>query len=1155
MSPNSTSSQSCSGSLFSSLTDINSLLEFLSDDDRPTFLIEVLSSNVAVPHIPRVVFQNAAFTSFLERTVTKDSYDDWLRSLSTSVAIPSNRPVKPFGGRAWSSKRFRNAWRVVYCSQWEDDRRLDSVAEASTEPDNPSQEDTDMTGSEHDHQHSSWLHAQEKIIDWTRFPSKVRQTTWIDFIKTYPFEKTYLGPMSQWSDELRRLAVQIMFSPFPRMVYWGEEQAILYNQAASALLGSKHPNFALGNRFMDVWGPEIHEKHMKMIRAALDRGIVAEAKEMEAILERNGFIEETYWDVVLQPCSGPDGQMVAVLNTYQECTSSVFQHQRRTVIDKVQAIIPTADNFPDLWTSVAKELRNNLHDAAYSLIYTAVNQPLDSDHTHAIDRVETFQLELQITSGVPAQTFESVVHAGERFHRPSLGPVFAEARKTQQVVVLQQDRLPPELALLVPDRGFVTTACVLPIASVSGQQIAFIVLGMNPRRLFTDESRLFLSHMNDLISKAAALISLPEEQRRDQEKFEQINFALSQQLQIIALKAEKNEETFTRMAQNAPFGMYMFDRDGNPKYVNDAYLRLIGLDRDTFEQAASRGLAWKDTIYEEDIDLATSIWTRMRDSKTAQTFEYRVKVPPVQPGEKPDIRTIETISFPEIDQSGCIVTVQGWLMDISPRKRLESLMAQRLEDALETRRASENFIDMVSHEMRNPLSAILQLADGILGSLDIDLTKDPISLPADTIDMMVDAAQTITLCAQHQKCIVDDILTLSKLDSSLLVITPDKVHPPTLIEKSLKMYDAELARADIEAKLVIEQSYLDARLNYVMLDPSRVLQVIINLLTNGIKFTRDCPTRKISVYLSAFEKPPVGGQRSVTFIEPRPRQSSLSTSPEWGPGGEVYIQFAVQDTGKGLTEDELKLLWQRFSQANPKTYKQYGGSGLGLFISRELTELQGGQIGVHSEAGVGSTFMFYIKARRCVDEPKTRQTSFSAPTASSPVLLPHTASEARRANVSEGSVHTLSSLASTVPPEDIHILVVEDNRINQRVMSQQLRKLGCVVHTADHGQDCLDFLQTTIFTSNSKNIPLSIILMDLEMPVMDGLTCVRRIREYEATGKVTGHVPVIAITANARSEQINIAMEAGMDTVVTKPFRIPDLVPRMQSLLSENRAK
>lgn len=138
----------------------------------------------------------------------------------------------------------------------------------------------------------------------------------------------------------------------------------------------------------------------------------------------------------------------------------------------------------------------------------------------------------------------------------------------------------------------------------------------------------------------------------------------------------------------------MFDRDGNPKYVNDAYLRLIGLDRETFEEAAARGLAWKDTIYEEDIELTTHIWSRMRDSRTPQTFEYRVKVPSKQPGEAPGIRTLETISFPEIDESGRIITIQGWLMDISPRKRLETLMAQRLEDALETRRASENFIDM-----------------------------------------------------------------------------------------------------------------------------------------------------------------------------------------------------------------------------------------------------------------------------------------------------------------------------------------------------------------------------------------------------------------------------------------------------------------------------
>lgn len=566
-SPNSTSSHSHShsGSLFSSLTDISPLLEFLSDDERPTLILEVLSSNVAVPHIPRVVYQNAAFTSFLSRTVTYDSYDDWLRSLSTTVAIPSNRPVKQFGGRAWSSKRFRNAWRVVYCSQPIDKRSLDSVAEASTELSTPRQGHIPSSASSVSQdqlsESSAWDDTDTKIIDWTRFPQQVRQSPWIEFIKTYPFERTQLGPMSQWPDDLRRLAVLIMSSPEPRMVYWGDDQAILYNEAAAALLGSKHPKFALGSRFIDVWGPDIHERHKKMIQYAVNKGQAKKAERFEAILERSGFIEETFWSVHLQPCCGPDGRMVAVLNEYRECTSAVFQDQRRRLVDRMSALTSataTVDSLPGLWTTVADELQNHLPDASYALIYTAANEH-DSgfaDISHAINKVDTFQLERP--AGVVApHSFESIVHAGEKFHRPSLGVPFAEARRTQQIIVLRErdERLPPELAVLIPDCGFVTTACVVPITSVSGQQLAFIVFGMNPRRNFDDELRVFISHIGDLISKAAALISLPEEQRRDQEKFEQINFALSQQLRIIALKAEKNEETFTRMAQNAPFGM------------------------------------------------------------------------------------------------------------------------------------------------------------------------------------------------------------------------------------------------------------------------------------------------------------------------------------------------------------------------------------------------------------------------------------------------------------------------------------------------------------------------------------------------------------------------------------------------------------------------
>lgn len=124
-------------------------------------------------------------------------------------------------------------------------------------------------------------------------------------------------------------------------------------------------------------------------------------------------------------------------------------------------------------------------------------------------------------------------------------------------------------------------------------------------------------------------------------------------------------------------------------------------------------------------------------------------------------------------------------------------------------------------------------------------------------------------------------------------------------------------------------------------------------------------------------------------------------------------------------------------------------------------------------------------------------------------------------------------------------------------MAQQLRKVGCgVVHVADHGLDGLNFLSSTIYfsaTNLSSQTPLSIVLLDVEMPVMDGLTCARRIRELERGGEINDHVPIIGITANARSDQISACLEAGMDEVVTKPFRITDLTPRMLALVDRCR--
>lgn len=226
--------------------------------------------------------------------------------------------------------------------------------------------------------------------------------------------------------------------------------------------------------------------------------------------------------------------------------------------------------------------------------------------------------------------------------------------------------------------------------------------------------------------------------------------------------------------------------------------------------------------------------------------------------------------------------------------------------------------------------------------------------------------------------------------------------------------------------------------------------------------------------------------------------------------------------------------------------------------------MQGGEIGVASEAGVGSTFAFYIKARRTAQSLDTsekpdfqllvREDALrEACGAEIPAVrrIP-TASRARSRSMLESLTNMQLQLQSgikmpNIQPESIrplspathtpgtfHILIVEDNLVNQKVVSKQLRKAGHVVSVANHGEEALDFIKrseywhTVVTGQSERGEPLSVILMDLEMPVMDGTTCVRRIRELQSPEKITGHVPVIAVTANARKDQIIRSLEAGV---------------------------
>jgi CheY-like chemotaxis protein len=203
--------------------------------------------------------------------------------------------------------------------------------------------------------------------------------------------------------------------------------------------------------------------------------------------------------------------------------------------------------------------------------------------------------------------------------------------------------------------------------------------------------------------------------------------------------------------------------------------------------------------------------------------------------------------------------------------------------------------------------------------------------------------------------------------------------------------------------------------------------------------------------------------------------------------------------------------------------------------------MQGGGIGVQSTKGIGSTFSFYIKSRRAAP-PHPSCNGVKLPT------------RIKTNGTQNGGLCRTQQPTEPQSYSNYHILVVEDNLINQRVLCSQLKKLGCTVYVANHGREALDEVHKSTYAKQPTMSPpraLSVVLMDVEMPVMDGNACTRRIRELEEEGDIVGHVPIIAVSANARREQIEQAKQAGMDDAISKPFRIPALLSIIHKVLGE----
>ena len=810
-------------------------------------------------------------------------------------------------------------------------------------------------------------------------------------------------------------------------------------------------------------------------------------------------------------------------------------------------------------------LTSNLdYDAPFVLLYSVSEDP-DSDMSsmHSGSLALAPQCILEGTLGVPTSHRAAVSPLDLKTSDEGFAPYLRESMKMDKPVLLTTEEGTLSSALIegLEWRGFgdpCRAAVVCPIHPTTGESIlGFLVMGVNPRRPYDDDYSLFIQLLSRQLATSMASVVLFEEEIRRGQRAARLaaldRQELSKQLDLRTQEAVESETKFTRMAEFAPVGMFIANSSGDLTYSNETWWEISRHPR-----ATNSANTWMDSIKDEDRESVEIAWKKLVARKAPMTHEFRFKTPwQDRTGSRGDTWVLMS-AYPERDDNGDLKSVFGSLTNISQQKWAEDFQKRRMEEAFELKRQQENFIDMTSHEMRNPLSAILQCADEITTSLtDFRLSDEAtksMQRISEIFESNIDAAQTIALCAQHQKRIVDDILTLSKLDSALLIVTPVAVQPVAVVQRALKMFEGELETNDIAMEFRMEKSYLDLGIDWVKLDPSRLLQVLINLTTNAIKFTQRQEARTIIVSVGASKGQPHGGEYGVSYFPSRSKRKDLTTDEaEWGTGENLYLHFAVQDTGRGLDEKEKTLLFQRFSQASPRTHVQYGGSGLGLFISRELTELQGGEIGVSSERGVGSTFAFYVKARRVDDMPpdtpiaasinSLRRSSSNSVTVesrrNSAGKAVHRSNTTGQSSRRQSAISPNSSPKMPPPPPPVpsslefsklKVLIVEDNLVNQRVLQKQLQNIGFVAEVANHGGEALEVLKDSRFWSGKEKdgIDLAIILMDLEMPIMDGLTCARKIRDFEADGTIVKHVPIIAVTANARLEQIESAMAAGM---------------------------
>lgn len=509
------------------------------------------------------------------------------------------------------------------------------------------------------------------------------------------------------------------------------------------------------------------------------------------------------------------------------------------------------------------------------------------------------------------------------------------------------------------------------------------------------------------------------------------------------------ENRFQTIVEQSPFATQLFDPSGRATKVNKAWQELWGVS----DEVVKNYILKEYNVFEDALLKDLGIIEHL---KMAFAGEVTIS-PPVlydpaklnRPGQK---RWVEAFFSPVKKSAGEISEVILMYNDITERKAAEeerTRLTVSERAAYESSKLKSEFLANMSHEIRTPINGVIGMT-GLL--LDTQLSDEQKSY-----------AENIKHSGEILLNVINDILDISKIEAGKVDFETIEFNLIEAIQDCQKTLIYAANKKNIDLRTDLSGSLPQ----HVIGDPGRLTQVLVNLLSNSIKFTN--------------------------FGQVILRAHKVKET-----GKSVRLRFEIQDTGIGIPEDKLSKLFEKFSQVDSSTRRRFGGTGLGLSICRKLVEQMKGQIGVESQVEKGSTFWIEIELGLGVPvEVKTKATS---------------------------------QAVLNMPNRKLRVLVAEDNTINQLVATKMLEKMGVYVDVVANG------IEATIAL---RDRPYDLILMDCQMPEMDGYQATRTIRQ--SFDKSKSQIPILALTANAMKGDADACFAAGMNDYIAKPISYENL--------------